>query len=155
MFLNGYRVPVKKVVTRGTYVTFMPEASSSISLSVLVVDDEEPIREMLGWMLSDAGHVVHVASDGHEALAFMRKQQPVDIVLSDINMPGMDGLALCRLIETEFPNLPVLLISGRPRPNGVKAFIAKPFRADVLARKIEQLASVVRTAHVGGLQHAH
>jgi len=130
-------------------------ATSLVPLSILSVDDEVPIRDVLSWILEESGHTVHPATDGYKALAFLRDEKPVDIVLSDINMPGMDGVTLCRVIEAEFPSLPVLLISGRPQPDGINAFVAKPFRADVLARKIEQLASAVRTAHVGGLQHAH
>lgn len=113
-------------------------------LTILVVDDEEPIRDLLGWMLGDAGHTVHSAAEGMGALAFLRGNA-VDIVLSDINMPGMDGLELSRRVEAEFPDLPVLLISGRPRPNGVRAFIAKPFRWDTLASAIAALAQPGRT----------
>lgn len=129
--------------------------TSSAPLSILVVDDEEPTREVLGWMLEDFGHTVHLAADGYKALAFLRSEKRVDMVLSDINMPGMDGVELCRVIEAEFPSLPVLLISGRTRPPGVKAFIAKPFRADVLTREIEQLTSTVRKAQASELLHAH
>ena len=113
-------------------------------LKILVVDDEEPIRDLLGWMLGDAGHTVHSAAAGLGALAFLRKNT-VDIVLSDINMPGMDGLELSRRVEAEFPNLPVLLISGRPPPKGVRAFIAKPFRWDALASALAALAQTGRT----------
>ncbi len=127
----------------------------STGLLVLVVDDEEPVRDMLGWLLDDAGYLTHTAPGGHEALAFMRAQHPVDLVLSDINMPEMDGIALCRAIEMEFPAVPVLLTSGRPRPAGIKAFVAKPFRADVLTREIEQLTLAARSQHVGRLQQAH
>ena len=111
---------------------------TSKALTILVVDDEEPIRELLGWMLGDAGHVVHSAAEGLGALAFLRSHA-VDIVLSDINMPGMDGLELSRRVEVEFPDLPVLLISGRPPPSGVRAFISKPFRWDALAVAITAL----------------
>lgn len=113
----------------------------SNSLSILVVDDEQPIRELLGWMLGDAGHIVHEAANGVEALSLLRSEHRVDIVLSDINMPGMDGLELCNHVTAEWPGLPVLLISGRPPPNGVGAFIAKPFRWDVLASAIATLAN--------------
>lgn len=115
-------------------------ALSSTSLSILVVDDEQPIRELLGMMLGDAGHRVFEAADATEALSFLRGKQRVDLILSDINMPGMDGLELSRRVNVEWPELPVLLISGRPRPSGVRAFIAKPFRWDVLARAIAGLA---------------
>ena len=133
----------------------MYEPLPAQSLSVLVVDDEEPVRDMLGWMLDDAGYVTHSAPSGHEALAFMRARHQVDLVLSDINMPEMDGIALCKLIEIEFPDVPVLLISGRPRPDGVKSFVAKPFRANVLTREIEQLTSAARTPQASGPQHPH
>ena len=106
-------------------------------------------------MLQDHGHTVYPATDGYKALALLRDEKPVDIVLSDINMPGMDGVTLCRVIEAEFPNLPVLLISGRPRPDGIKAFVAKPFRADVLTREIEQLTLADRSVRVGEPRHAH
>lgn len=121
----------------------MTSAPAVAPLSILVVDDEEPVREMLGWMLGDAGHVVHEASSGADALSFLH-QQRVDMVLSDINMPGMDGLELCSLVTAEWPDLPVLLISGRPPPAGVRAFIAKPFRWDVLATAIATLADAGR-----------
>ncbi|RYE94184.1 MAG: response regulator [Oxalobacteraceae bacterium] len=142
-------------MTHPIQVIGMLLATSFTPLSILLVDDEEPIRDVLSWMLEDFGHTVHPATDGYKALAFLRVKKPVDIVLSDINMPGMDGVALCRAIEAEFPSLPVLLISGRPRPDGVKAFVAKPFRADILTREIARLASDVRKVQFDEPQHAH
>jgi CheY-like chemotaxis protein len=115
-------------------------ALSAKPLSILVVDDEQPIRELLGWMLSDAGHVVYEAATGADAVNFLRGEQSVDIVLSDINMPGMDGLELSKIVMAEWPGLPVLLISGRPPPKGVHDFIAKPFRWDTLSNAIAMLA---------------
>jgi two-component system response regulator AtoC len=126
-------------------MTFMSPVAANIQLSILVVDDEEPVRDLLGWMLEDNGHTVHAAPDGYEALAFLRAQKRVDIVLSDINMPGMDGVMLSRHIETEFPEMPVLLISGRPRPPGIRSFIAKPFRQDALTEAILKLAGNSQT----------
>lgn len=123
----------------------MTSAASSSPLSILVVDDEQPIRELLGWMLGDAGHAVFEAADGAEALTFLRGEQHIDIVLSDINMPGMDGVELSKRVSAEWPGLPVLLISGRPPPSGVRAFIAKPFRWEVLATAIAGLAGPGRT----------
>ena len=123
----------------------MTFAASPHPLSILVVDDEEPIRDLLRWMLGDAGHDVHEAANGKEALDFLRANPPVDIVLSDINMPGMDGIELSKCVWAEWPHLPILLISGRPPPAGVRAFIAKPFRWDVLANAIAMLAGPDRT----------
>ena len=118
----------------------MTFAAALRPLSILVVDDEQPIRELLRWMLADAGHAVFEAAEGREALALLRTSQPIDIILSDINMPGMDGIELSARVGVEWPCLPVLLISGRPPPPGVRAFIAKPFRWDVLSDAITALA---------------
>lgn len=106
------------------------------SLTILIVDDEEPIRELLQWMLQDAGHTVHLAGDGEQALRFLRAHGPVDVVLSDINMPCMDGMELQRQMHASWPDLPVLLTSGRPPPHALRHFLPKPFRWDALANAI-------------------
>lgn len=116
------------------------EADPERPLSILVVDDEDPVREVVSWMLQDAGHDVHEAADGEQALHFLHHHGPVDLVLSDINMPGIDGMELCLKIRQEWPDMAVLLISGRPPPNGARPFIPKPFRWDTLARAIAAIA---------------
>jgi CheY-like chemotaxis protein len=110
-------------------------------LSILVVDDEDPVREVVAWMLQEAGHVVHEAADGEQALHFLQRHGPVDLILSDINMPGMDGMELCLKVRQQWPDMPVLLISGRPPPDGARPFIPKPFRWDTLARAIAAIAA--------------
>jgi CheY-like chemotaxis protein len=109
------------------------------SLTILIVADEEPIRELLQWMLQDAGHTVHLASDGLSALTFLRTNGPVDVVLSDINMPSMDGVELQRQLRASWPDLPILLTSGRPPPCAISHFLQKPFRWDALTRAISAL----------------
>ena len=126
----------------------MSDATAANQLSILIVDDQDPVREIICSLLEDDGHIVHEVADGFEALALLRAEKPVDLVLSDVDMPGIDGLALCSLINAEFPSLPVLLISGRPLPAGVAAFVPKPFRASVLTQAIARLASVSRTGQV-------
>ncbi|GAC1342056.1 MAG: hypothetical protein NVSMB18_15380 [Acetobacteraceae bacterium] len=109
-------------------------------LSILVVDDEETVREVVAWMLQEAGYDVHEAADGHAALDFLSGDSSVDLVISDINMPGLDGIELSALSRQRWPDLPFLLISGRPPPAGASPFIPKPFRWDTLASAITLLA---------------
>lgn len=109
-------------------------------MSVLVVDDEAAVREVVAWMLEDAGCDVHEAAGGREALSFLSDFGPVDLVISDINMPEMDGLELSACARRRWPDQPVLLISGRPQPCGVHPFIPKPFRWETLVNAITNLA---------------
>lgn len=108
-------------------------------LTILIVDDDEAILQLLDWLLQEAGHRVHRASDGQQALMFLNRHGPVDVVLSDINMPAMDGMELQRQMRAAWPGLPILLTSGRPPPNGIGNFLPKPFRWDALANAIMRL----------------
>ena len=117
-----------------------PSIREGQPLSILVVDDEDAVRELLVWMLEDAGHAVFDAHNGRQALQFLHENGPVDLVLSDVNMPCMDGIELSRRVREGWPKLPVLLISGRPPPNGARPFLPKPFRWDALTRAIASLA---------------
>ena len=78
---------------------------------LLLVDDEEGIRKVLGIALSDAGYTVFTAKDGEEALDIFRKEIP-PIVLTDIKMPGMDGIELLQKIKQENPDTEVIMITG-------------------------------------------
>ncbi len=116
----------------------IPAASAS-HLSVLVVDDDVLVREVTAWMLADAGHTVHEAADGIAALEFLMREGPVDLVIADINMPGMDGLALTDEVKARWPELPVLLVSGRPQPPGTQEYISKPFAWGTLKQAVSRL----------------
>ena len=105
-------------------------------LTILLVDDDALVREATAWMLSDAGHAVHEAVDGVEALNYLIASGPVDLLITDINMPRMDGLALAQATKLRWPGLPILLVSGRPQPPGTQAFMAKPFRWDTLIKAV-------------------
>jgi signal transduction histidine kinase len=78
---------------------------------ILLVDDEEGIRKVLGIYLMDAGYEVSTAESGEEALEVFRKIQP-PIVLTDIKMPGMDGIELLQNIKAESPDTEVIMITG-------------------------------------------
>ncbi len=78
---------------------------------ILLVDDEEGIRKVLGLSLTDSGYQVFTAGTGEEALHVFRKIQP-SVVLTDIKMPGMDGIELLKKIKEESPDTEVIMITG-------------------------------------------
>jgi signal transduction histidine kinase len=123
-------------------------ASSCDSLStlsqtgntILLVDDEPDIREVLEIYLSELGYTVHAAENGEAALKAFRRTAPA-IVLSDIKMPGMDGIELLRRIKAEAPTTEVIMITGHGDMalaiDSLKLeatdFITKPINDDMLA----------------------
>jgi FixJ family two-component response regulator len=108
--------------------------------SLLLVDDEEGIRRVLALTLADMGWKVRAAASGEEALALFR-QEPAAIVVTDVKMPGMDGLALLQAVKALDPECEVVLITGHGDMDlaiqGIKLdaadFIAKPLRDDALS----------------------
>jgi CheY-like chemotaxis protein len=87
--------------------------SAKQSRIVLVVEDESAIREFLRTVLEGMGFVVLEASNGEEALAITRSfTGPIDLVISDVRMPKMDGLEMVYHLHGERPGIKVLLISG-------------------------------------------
>jgi CheY-like chemotaxis protein len=102
---------------------------------IVVAEDHEDIRYVLQRALERAGHVVVTAVDGVEALQAVRQHQP-DVVVSDVDMPRMNGLDLCRTIraDADLRHIPVVLISGGLLPGddraaeaGASATLLKPF----------------------------
>jgi DNA-binding NtrC family response regulator len=78
---------------------------------ILLVDDEEDIREVLGVYLKSNGYEVHSAENGEEALNLFSMHKP-PIVLSDIKMPGIDGIELLKKIKNESPDTEFIMITG-------------------------------------------
>jgi CheY-like chemotaxis protein len=81
---------------------------------VLVVEDDDHVQTMLRMTLEDAGYGTEVAGDGSEALKLLR-ERTVDLVITDILMPGMEGLETIIEIRKSWPSLPVIAISGGGR----------------------------------------
>ena len=106
---------------------------------LLLVDDEEGIRKVLGIALSDSGYKVFTAENGEDALTVFRKETP-PIVLTDIKMPGMDGIELLKKIKHENPDTEVIMITGHGDMDlAIKSlkyqaidFVTKPINDDVL-----------------------
>lgn len=112
-------------------------------LELLLIDDEELVREGTAEMLRDLGHTVHEAEGGAEALAKLADGLQVDAVISDYMMPHMNGAELARRLGELYPDLPILIVTGYAgsglelrRPQ-----LAKPFRQADLAAALEALVS--------------
>ena len=106
------------------------------ALSILLVDHDRLVREATAWILTSAGNTVTEARNGVEAMGLLEQQNRFDLVISDMSMPHMNGLALTNAVTRLWPGLPVLLVSGRAKPPGAEAFIMKPFNAEMLLRAV-------------------
>jgi CheY-like chemotaxis protein len=123
-----------------------------MSVSILVVDDEPDVadlfRQRFRREVRQGTYVLHFAASGEQALAMLAGEiEPTLIViLSDINMPGMDGLALLHEIKQRFPDLPVLMVTAygdeerrrRAAEYGAAEFITKPVDFDRLKAQLRQ-----------------
>ena len=113
--------------------------------TILLVDDESDIREVLSLPLSDLGYQVSEAETGGQALKIFRAIQP-SIVLTDIKMPGMDGIELLQKIKHENPDTEVIMITGhgdmelaiRSLKNDATDFITKPINVDALEIAVQR-----------------
>jgi two-component system, OmpR family, response regulator MprA len=118
----------------------MPEAA------ILVVDDDAPIRRMLDRTLSAEGYAVETAADGGEALASVERSTP-DLVVLDVGLPGVDGLAVSRRLRAKGLAVPVLLLTARDsvpdRVAGLDAgaddYLVKPFATEELLARVRAL----------------
>ncbi|MFH1312731.1 MAG: response regulator [Candidatus Eisenbacteria bacterium] len=115
---------------------------------ILVVDDQESMRTLLRDMLEVIGHEVVLADGGEQALAALQ-QKEFHLVLSDLNMPGMDGTALLKAIKSTYTNLPVVIITGygtfhtekRVMKEGADGYISKPCTLAKIERTLTSILS--------------
>lgn len=82
------------------------------TLRVLIVDDEEPVRKFVERVLREAGYETRLASDGPEALEVAKNGAPIDILVTDLMMPQMNGDELARRMRLEEPTVKVLYLTG-------------------------------------------
>lgn len=122
----------------------MRDVQNSTLTKLLVVDDEPLIRTAMVQVLTEIGYLVRSAHDGFSALAEIRKGIP-DLVLSDLNMPGMSGFELLSVIRKRFPSIRVIAMSGSfsgdEVPRGIAADAFYPKGSDIrsLPKIIERL----------------
>src|SRR5918992_4059443 len=129
--------------------------------TVLLAEDDAAIAEPLSRALQREGYSVEVATDGAAALERVR-QGPVDLLVLDLGLPGMDGLEVCRRVRIADPDLPVLMLTARTDEvdfvvgldAGADDYVGKPFRlAELLARVRALLRRLTPEAvEVGGVR---
>jgi len=115
-----------------------------MSRRMLVVDDKASMRDLLTTAFSEIGFIVAQASNGIDAIALVR-EQPFDILITDLKMPGEDGFAVLRAARNVCPDMKAIMITGYgTMENAVEAmrlgardFIAKPFKISELQRKVD------------------
>jgi CheY-like chemotaxis protein len=164
---NGF-IDVQTVVGRGSsFRVFLPAAEQGASHGtrspipiaqsgrgelILVVDDEEHIREMRSTMLTRQNYRVIVAADGAEAVAiFSQRAAEIRLVVTDLHMPNLDGATLSRALRRINPDTRVLVMSGHSSTLGHRpqthdkpeqfghAFLHKPFKPEALLAQVQQL----------------
>src|SRR5438552_16357621 len=114
---------------------------------ILVVDDEESIREIVSSMLTTAGYKCHQAGSGNEALALLESGEKFELMLSDLMMANLDGIGLLERTKERFPDMPVVMVTAvhdisvalAAIRNGAYDYLLKPFER-------EQLLATVRRA---------
>jgi two-component system chemotaxis response regulator CheY len=116
--------------------------------SILLVDDSTSMREMVSFTLREAGHEVSEAEDGVEALEFAKKT-PVNLVITDVNMPNMDGITLTSELRTldDYKFIPILILTTETgiakkeqgKVAGATGWIEKPFDPDHLLATVNRV----------------
>jgi two-component system, NtrC family, response regulator GlrR len=130
--------------------------------NILIVDDDKDILKLISMRLGAAGYTTHLANNGAEAMSAIALQRP-DLVISDLRMPAMDGMALLDAIHHAQPTLPVMLLTAhgsipdavRATQQGAFSFLTKPFESQEL---LQQVASALHLSgvHLGNAtEHDH
>lgn len=113
---------------------------------ILVVEDDADMRELFCTVLSDSGYTCMAASDGHEALDILEKEY-IDLIVSDIMMPHMDGYELTRALRESGYNIPILMVTAKDQfddmQRGFRAgsddYMVKPINIKELVLRVEAL----------------
>lgn len=136
-------------------------------ITILVVEDEEVVRETLAYNLQQEGYQVLATGDGSEALQIIRERRP-DLIVLDIMLPGMDGLSVCRAIrrDKEIAYIPIIMLTARGTQgdkmvgldSGADDYITKPFglgeflaRVRAVLRRAEGQAAPYREVKAGDI----
>jgi len=116
---------------------------------ILVVDDSSTVRNEVGDFLTKSGMTVTLAVDGRDGLAKLKSDSSIKLVVCDVNMPNMDGLAMAEKVRSELHNQSVNIImlttenspamKERGKAAGIKGWIVKPFKGDAVLATFKKL----------------
>ena len=124
----------------------VPFYSGKFMAKILVIDDEQGIRDLLDTLLSRKGYDVVLAENGRKGLEAFRRERP-DVVVLDLKMPGMDGLTVLQEVRTLNPLQPVIILTGAGTPEmeqqirtlGVTEYVEKEFSLHLLGDSLKRL----------------
>lgn len=132
-------------------------AGTADAETILLAEDNEPLRDAMQNMLEELGYRILVAGNGHEALEVFQKSSQIDLVLSDLVMPEMGGVELCEALQRIRPDVKMMIISGYPLETrgkellqkGIIDWVQKPFTVTDLANKVRACLSQTGTPPAG------
>ncbi len=121
-------------------------AKKSAGARILIVDDEEDLRTLLGHVLSNAGYEIREVSDGKQAIAALQEHK-YDLALLDIQMPTVNGIQVLKFINDHCPHTKAIMLTGyadlkhamEAKEFGAKEFIGKPYKLEDILATIERL----------------
>lgn len=115
---------------------------------ILIVDDDQLMRKLLGYIIKKAGYKVSLADDGSKALKIVKKEKP-DLIISDVEMPKLGGLELCQKLKENFDTklIPIILITSNTQiqdklsgfRSGVDDYFIKPLHLKNLLTRVQSL----------------
>jgi signal transduction histidine kinase len=151
--VSVYLPRAKVAVERTAVAPVIADGARNGSAAVLLVDDDEAVRTTTADVLVGLGYAVQQAADGPAALELLNHAVTVDVVLTDVVMPGMSGPELARRVLAVRPRVPIIFISGYAEPEGLAGeslgrLVRKPFRAAELQEQIEEAIDQARAAPV-------
>ena len=131
---------------------------TSHQITLLVVEDDEALRDAFACILVHEGYMVLTAATGHDAMGLLRTPlTPIDVVLLDVKLPDVSGVDLCARLREIYPQLPVVVCTGQAEPEelaalqklGVRSCLCKPVAMDELIAAIEDFVPLKETCGDG------
>lgn len=119
--------------------------------TILAVDDSKTMREMVAFTLRNAGFEVRQAQDGQDALRVLEQDGKIDLIITDLNMPNMDGLALITHLRAggAYKNTPILMLTTetdlqkkeKGKAAGATGWLSKPFNPEKLVQVVDKVCA--------------